>query len=119
MLNKKDKIKIFKKIINSLDAAQDTKSKKMRENLYNAISKSELDEEQINMIFHYLILQVSSSFKDDIHININKTLYTGSSPYIVQVYVLLKNACIILKKYNFSENEIEYIIKNTFKFSKL
>lgn len=119
MLNNEDKIKIFKKIINDLDVVQDKKSKKLSEELFNALNKYELNEDQKDTLFNYLIVQSSNSFKKDVNIKIEKTLYTGSSPYIVQVYVMLRNMLIILKRFNFSEKEIKYIINNIIKFSNL
>lgn len=119
MLNNKDKIKIFKKIMNDLDVVQDKKSKKLSEELLNALNKFELNEDQIDTLFNFLIVQSSNSFKKDVNIKIEKTLYTGSSPYIVQVYVMLRNMLIILKRFNFSEKEIKYIINNIIKFSNL
>lgn len=119
MLNNKDKIKIFKKIMTDLDVVQDKKSKKMSEELFKKINISELNEEQIDSIFNFLIVQTSNLFRNDVNIKINKTLYTGSSPYIVQVFVLLRNMLIILKKNNFSKKEIKYIINNIIKFSNL
>lgn len=118
-MKNEEKIKLIKKMINSLDVVQDKKSKKMSENLINLISKTELNGEQIDLLVNYLLVQGSSSFKNDIHITIDKTLYTGSGPYIVQVFALLRNMLIILKKYNFSEKEIEYIINKIIKFSNL
>lgn len=119
MLNNKDKIKIFKKIITDLDVVQDKKSKKMSEELLNVLNKSELNEEQLDALFNFLIVQISNSFKKEVNIKIEKTMYTGSSPYIVQAYVMLKNMLIILKRFNFSEKEIKYIINNIIKFSNL
>lgn len=119
MLNNKDKIKIFKKIMNDLDVVQDKKSKKMSEELFKKINISELNGEQIDSLFNFSIVEAFNSFRNDVNIKVDKTLYTGSSPYIVQVFVLLRNMLIILKRYNFSEKEIEYIINNIIKFSNL
>lgn len=114
-----EKIKIIKKIVKSVDLVKNNKSKELTEKIFNLISKTDIDNEQLDLIINYIIVQSTNSFKDTINIIINKTLYTGSSPAIVQVNVLLRNMLIILKKYNFSEKEIKYIIDNIFKFSNL
>lgn len=116
-MKNEEKIKLIKKIVKSIDVVKDNKSKELTENIFNLISKT--DNEQLDSILYYMISQTSNSFSNDVHIEIKKTLYTGSSLYIVQVFVLLRNMLIILKKYNFSEKEIKYIINNIIKFSNL
>lgn len=116
-MKNEEKIKLIKKIVKSIDVVKDKKSKELIKNIFNLLSKA--DNEYLDSIFYYMISQTSNSFRNSVHINIDKTLYTGSSPYIVQVFVLLSNMLIILKKYNFSEKEIEYIIDNIIKFSNL